>query len=107
MLFDESAIQLMESFVTVTILQTLVREENIEKISIKTNNLFSVRFCAVDKLAARQFLPRYAMRKRSILAVGRCLSVTVRPTRSCNCIQMANDIVKLRSRPGIPVIVVT
>ena len=46
-------------------------------------------------------LPRDAMRKRGFFSVARCPSVTL-----VFCIQTAEDIVKLRYRPGIPIILV-
>ena len=48
------------------------------------------------------FLPRDAMRKGGLC----CRPVSVRLSVTfvyCNCIQTAEDIVKLLSRPGIPV----
>ena len=51
-----------------------------------------------------RFLPRDAMRKRGF-AVARCLSVRLSVT-FVYCIQTAEDIVKLLSRPGSPIILV-
>ena len=57
------------------------------------------------------FLPRDAMRKRGLccrpmsLCLSVCLSVRL-SVKLVHCIQTAEDIVKLRSRPGSPIILV-
>jgi len=78
----------------------VVNHLNNSKISYFSELLYKLLFIAL-------FLPRDAMRKRRLCCRPVSLRPSVRPFTLVHCIHVAEDIVKLLSRPGSSIILVS
>jgi len=75
-------------------------------MSFETSRLSDIHLCQVLNTLTVGLFYRAKLCVSAVLAVGWCPSVRSSVTL-VNCIQTAKDIVKLLSRPGSPVILVS
>jgi len=72
-------------------------------VNAKQQLVYDVEVLKSTAESSLQLLPRYAMRKRGLC----CRPVSIRPSVTLvDCIHTAEDIVKLLSRPGSPIVLI-